>query len=76
MITLPPYTSYAFKPLNVACFKTFKITFIIGKDIGIVKRIYMESNKISLARWVNKTLDQTLARKIHIRVQRYRDLAI
>jgi len=60
----------------VACFKTFKITFIIGKDIGIVKRIYMESNKISLARWVIKTLDQTLTRKIHIRVQRYRDLAI
>jgi len=74
MITLPLHTSHALQPLDVACFKPFKITF---RDIIMVRRNYIELNKITLARWINKTLDLThLQEKYRVRVQRYKDLAI
>ncbi len=76
MITLPLHTSHAFQPLDVACFKPFKIAFGKERDIIMVRRNYIELNKITLARWIKKTLDLThLQEKYHVRVQRYKDLA-
>ncbi len=40
MITLPSHTFHAFQPLDVACFKPFKIAFRKEKDITMVKRNY------------------------------------
>jgi hypothetical protein len=56
--------------------QAFQIAFKKEKDTIMVKRNYIEPNKITLARWVNKALSLTLIRKkYHIRVQRYKDLA-
>jgi hypothetical protein len=35
---------------------------------------YIELDKIVLARWVDKTQDQALKKKYHLKVQKYRDL--
>ncbi len=53
MITLPLHTSHALQPLNVFCFKHFKITFRKVGDVTMFKNSHMEPNKISLTRWVN-----------------------
>jgi hypothetical protein len=43
----------------------------------MINRNYIERNKIVLARWVDKALNQTLSRKIyHLKVQKYMDLPI
>jgi hypothetical protein len=63
MIILPSHTFHALQPLNVAYFKPFKIAFRKERSITMVKRNYIKPNKITLARCVNKALDQTLTRK-------------
>jgi hypothetical protein len=47
----------------VACFKPFKIAFRRERYTSMVGRNYIEQDKITLAGWVDKTLDQTLKRK-------------
>jgi hypothetical protein len=37
MITLPFHTSHALQPLNVSCFKPFKITFRKDRDVGMFR---------------------------------------
>ncbi len=49
MITLPSHTFHAFQPLDVACFKPFKIAFKKERDITMVKRNYIQLDKITLA---------------------------
>ncbi len=61
MITLPSHTSHALQPLDVSCFKHFKITFNIY--ISMVNNDYKDPHKIILANWVDKTLDATLSKK-------------
>jgi hypothetical protein len=64
MIIIPLHTSHVFKPLNVTCFKPFNIAIKnIYIYITMVRRNYTKSNKIALARWVNKTLNLTFTRK-------------
>jgi hypothetical protein len=63
MITLPSYTSHAFQPLDVACFKPFETVFKKEKDITMVRRNYTEPGKITLAGWVDKALDLALTKK-------------
>ncbi len=63
MITLPFHTSHAFQPLDAACFKPFKTTFKKERDITMVRRNYKKPNRITLARWVDKTLDLAITRK-------------
>jgi hypothetical protein len=63
IITLPLHTSHALQPLHVACFKPLKITFRKEKDITMVRKNYIKSDKITLTRWVDKALDLTLTRK-------------
>jgi hypothetical protein len=57
MVTLPSHTFHALQPLDVACLKSFKITFRKESNTTMVTRNYIEPNKITLMRWVNKTLD-------------------
>jgi hypothetical protein len=47
----------------VVCFKPFKTTFRKERNITMVRRNYIELNKITLAGWVNKALDITFTRK-------------
>jgi hypothetical protein len=64
MATLPSHTSYAFQPLNVACFKPFKIIWIKKeRHTTMGSKNYIELDKITLARWVDKALEQSLTRK-------------
>ncbi len=48
MIILLSNTSHAFQPFDVACFKPSKIAFKKEKDIAMVRRNYIEPNKIAL----------------------------
>jgi len=63
MVTLPTHTSHVLQPLDVSCFKPFKIIFMKKKDNAMVKNIHCESNKCTLASWVDKILDQSLSKK-------------
>jgi hypothetical protein len=62
MIILPSHTFHALQPLDVVCFKPFKTPFRKEKNIAMVRKNYTKLNKITLARWVDKTLDLTLIR--------------
>jgi hypothetical protein len=60
----------------VACFKPFKIAFKRERDTSMVDRNYIEPDKITLAGWVYKALDQTLIRKKSYQGSNiYKDLA-
>jgi hypothetical protein len=63
MIPLPSHASHALQPLNVFCFKPFKITFRKVKDVVMFWNNHIEPNKITLTRWVDKALEYTLTRK-------------
>jgi hypothetical protein len=56
MISLPSHTSYVLQPLNVSCFKPFKIVFR-KKDRVMVNNNYVKLGKIILFGWVDKALD-------------------
>jgi hypothetical protein len=47
MIIVPLHTSHALQPLDVACFKPFKIASRKEKDITMVRRNYTKPNKIT-----------------------------
>jgi hypothetical protein len=57
MLTLPSHTSHTLQPLDVSCFKPFKTIFKKERDGATTKNNYIESNKITLAGWVDKALD-------------------
>jgi hypothetical protein len=63
MVILPSHTSRAFQHFVSACFKPFKTSFIRERNKIMVTRNYIELDKITLARWVNKALNQTFTRK-------------
>jgi hypothetical protein len=63
MITLPSHTFRALQPLDVVCFKPFKITFKKERDITMVRKNYTKPDKITLARLVDKALNLTFTRK-------------
>jgi hypothetical protein len=63
MVTLPSHTSHALQALDVSCFNPFKISFKKERDDGaMVKNYYCELHKVTLARWIDKVLDQTLSK--------------
>jgi hypothetical protein len=64
-----------FQPLDVACFKPFKTVFRKEKNTTMLRRNYIEPDKITLVRWVDLALDLDLQEKNHVRVQSHRDLA-
>ncbi len=53
MVTFPTHTSHALQPLDVFCFKPFKITFKKERDVTMSKSNYMELDKINLVGWIN-----------------------
>ncbi len=55
--------SHALQPLDVSCFKPFKIAFRKKRDSVMVKTNNCELNKCTLARQVDKALKQTLINK-------------
>jgi hypothetical protein len=76
MITLPLCKSHALQPLDVTCFKPFKIAFKKERYITMVKRNYTKLYKITLARWVDKALDLTIIRKNIIEVFKFDHLTL
>ncbi len=69
MVILPSNTSHALQPLDVVCFKAFKIAFRKERDITMINKNYIELDKISLVGWMDKALNQRLWRKkYHLRV--------
>ncbi len=56
MVTLPSYTSHAFQPLDVACFKPFKSAFGKEKDATMVNNNYCKPNKITLVALADQAL--------------------
>ncbi len=63
MITLPSHTSHVLQLLYVLCLKPFKIAFRKESNGAMAKKNYIEHGKIVLTRWINKALNQTLAKK-------------
>ncbi len=62
IVTLSSHTYHALQPLDVNCFKLFKITFEKKKKI-MVRNNSCEPNKNTFANWVNKALDTSLTKK-------------
>jgi len=56
IVTIPSHTSHAFQPLNVACFKPFKTTFMKEKDATMVNNNYSKPDKITLVALVDQML--------------------
>jgi hypothetical protein len=65
MITLPTHTYHALQPFNVSCFKPFETAFRKVRDAIMASKNYMELDKITLAKWVDQVLKQTLTKKIY-----------
>jgi hypothetical protein len=63
MITLLLCKFHAFQLLDAICFKPFKIAFRKERDTTMVRRNYTKLYKITMAGWVDKTLDLALTRK-------------
>jgi hypothetical protein len=57
MVTLPSHIS---QPLDLSCFKPFKIAFKKERDVAMVSNNSIELNKVTLTRWIDTTLDQSL----------------
>jgi hypothetical protein len=57
MIILLSHTLHALQPLDVACFKPFKIIFNEERNTLLFNKNYIEPNKLALARWVDKAFD-------------------
>jgi hypothetical protein len=55
MITLPLHTSHTLQPLDASC--PFKITFKKVMDANMSRSNHMESNKITLVKWVDQALE-------------------
>jgi hypothetical protein len=62
MVTLPSHISHVLQPLDVSCFKPFKIAFKKERDVAMVSNNYIELNKVTLTRWIDTTLDQSLSK--------------
>ncbi len=63
MITLPSHTFHVLQPLDVSCFKPFKIAFRKQRDNNTVSNNYKDPNKIAFTNWVDKALYATLSKQ-------------
>jgi len=53
MITLPSHTSHVLQPLDVSCFKPFKITFWKVRDATMYRNNHMELDKTTIVGWMD-----------------------
>jgi hypothetical protein len=63
MITLPTHRSHILQPIDVSCFKTFKIAFMKERDSAMIRNNHRELDKCTIVTWVYKSSDQTLSKK-------------
>lgn len=68
MVMLPSHTLHTLQPLGVTCFKPFKNAFRKEWDYIMAKNNYLEPNKATMVKWVDKVLQQSLKRKHKIQV--------
>jgi hypothetical protein len=59
IIILPFHMSHALQTLSASYFKPFKTNLKKERNATMAKTEYNEPKKIALAKWVDKTLDQT-----------------
>jgi hypothetical protein len=53
----PSHTSHVLQPLDVSCFKPFKIALKKERNNAMVKNNHCEPNKCTLTSWVDKSWD-------------------
>jgi len=56
MVTLLAHTSHVLQPLDITCFKPFKNAFRMERNCDMARDKYLELDKITLAKWVDKAL--------------------
>jgi len=60
MLTFPSHTSYAFQPLDISCFKSFKLSFRAYRDKWTLSHKCENPLKEDLAQWVSHALRRSL----------------
>jgi hypothetical protein len=60
MVILPSHTWHALQPLDVVCFKPFKTTFRVYRDIWSIANKGQQCKKEDLAQWVSLSLKKAL----------------
>jgi hypothetical protein len=61
MVTLPSHTSHALWPLDANYFNHSKMPLTIRSEILLWQKInYLEQNKVTFPKWVNKVVQQFL----------------
>ena len=60
MLTLPSHTSYGLQPLDIACFKPFKVAFRAYKNAWCKRNPGVKVRKEDLASWVSLGLKKAL----------------
>ena len=60
MLTLPSYTSHGLQPLDIACFKPFKVAFRAYKNAWCKRNPEVKVRKEDLASWVSLGLKKAL----------------
>jgi len=51
--------------LDATCFKPFKTTLRKEPDVAMAKKNFLELDKITLAKWVDKVLQQFIKNEKH-----------
>jgi hypothetical protein len=64
MVMLLAHTLHALQPLGATCFKPLKNAFKKEWDYVMEKNNYLEPNKATLVKWVDKVLQQSLKKNI------------
>lgn len=77
-ITLPSHTSHALQPLDVSCFKSFKVAFRACSDSWTLTHRGVGAKEEDLASWIARGLKKTFTPKkiVFKRIQSYGDIAI
>jgi hypothetical protein len=63
LLTFPLHTSHAMQPLDVVCFKPFKQSFRLLRDVWTLRNKCRGANKEVLAKWVSTALQKALSEK-------------
>ena len=61
MLILPSHTSHGLQPLDVACFKPFKVAFRAYKNLWNKEHHGMRVTKENLANWISLALRKALS---------------